>query len=280
MSQLMQMRQRIQAVQSIKKITHAMRLISMSTHARMKTQEEPLRLYQESIKKLIAKTTFINQGSPNSLLQPDAAAASRTLIILVGSQKGLCGSFNSMLTQRFTNFIRHLEQFSLITVGKQATKASIAHHTKLIGSYDTFGTHNLLMIAQELLARITLTDEPYGNIYIIHQHAATFFLQKPKINRLVPAHVDTGLPTVAAEIIIEQPAAEISDKLAELYLLSHIQHALFESLLAEHAARFISMDHATRNAETLLEEMQLNYNKLRQANITKELTELSAFFLQ
>ena len=58
------------------------------------------------------------------------------------------------------------------------------------------------------------------------------------------------------------------------------QQALFQSLLAEHAARFISMDSSTRNAKDMLESLQLNYNKLRQAKITRELTELSSFFLQ
>jgi F-type H+-transporting ATPase subunit gamma len=281
MSQLMQMRRRIQAVQSIKKITHAMRLISMSTHARMKNQEAPLNLYQETINNLITKARFISEESPNRLLQPDAAAAGRMLIILVGSQKGLCGNFNAMLMHRFEQFIKEHPHFSLITVGKRARKLAAHHHTQLVASYDTFGTHNLLAVAKELLRRIAETDRPYGSIYLIHQHAATFFLQKPKVERIIPVKCnETSGARTRQEILIEQSTEKLSDQLTELYLLSHLQHALFESLIAEHAARFISMDHSTRNAEALLEDLQLNYNKLRQANITKELTELSAFFLQ
>jgi F-type H+-transporting ATPase subunit gamma len=76
----------------------------------------------------------------------------------------------------------------------------------------------------------------------------------------------------------EQNPSDILDDLALQYLTATMYRLLFQSLLAEQAARFISMDNATRNAKQLLEDTQLQYNKLRQAKITRELTELSASF--
>jgi F-type H+-transporting ATPase subunit gamma len=278
----MLMRQRIQAIQTIKKITHAMRLISMSSHSRMKNQEQPLNTYQKTISVLIAKTAALRASCSNELLQP-AGSDAHTLIILIGSQKGLCAGFNTLLMQRFHRFAATQEQFSLITVGKRATQlASQRYHKQLIATYDTFGTHNLLPVAQELLNRIANAFRPYSAVYIVSNTAPTFFTQKPHVETVIPATAVSPEESAAGRIdyTIEQPAQEISDYLTHLYLLSRLQHALFQSLLAEHAARFISMDSSTRNAETLLEKMQLDYNKLRQANITRELTELSAFFLQ
>lgn len=281
MSQLMQMRQRIQAIQTIKKIAHAMRLISMSTHARMKHQERPLEVYQATIDTLISKARSINPNYHNELLHPNTTHNDRTLVILVGSQKGLCGNFNTMLMQRFNNYTKDHPGFSLITVGKRATQLTAGrHHTQTIAEYNSFATHNLLAVAQELLGRITQAHKPYSSVHIISNTAVSFFVQKPIVKQLIPAQTDEPGKQVEADFTIEQPAQEISDYVTRLYLLSHIQHALFQSLLAEHSARFISMDNSTRNAETLLEKMQLDYNKLRQANITRELTELSAFFLQ
>lgn len=277
----MQMRQRIQAIHVIKKIAHAMRLISMSSHARMKHQEKPLTTYLEKVNSLTVKTQSINGQRRNKLLQPKKDRHERTLIILIGSQKGLCGNFNTMLLQRFTSFTKDLSHFSLITVGKRATQLTAArYHTKTIAEYNTFGTHNLLPTAQELLRRITHAHKPYHNVYIISNYAASFFIQKPEVKRIIPAVIPEKASTKDLNFIIEQPAQEITEYITHLYLLSHLQQALFQSLLAEHAARFISMDNSTRNAESLLEKMQLDYNKLRQANITRELTELSAFFLQ
>lgn len=281
MSQLMHIRQRIQAIQTIKKIAHAMRLISMSTHARMKHQEKPLEAYRNNIIELMLKGHSINKNNHNELLQPSTARSEHNLVILVGSQKGLCGNFNTMLMQRFNNFTKDNPHFALITVGKRATQLTTSrYHNRVIAEYNTFGTHNLLTVAQELLNRITHAHKPYRSVHIISNFAASFFIQKPIVHQIIPAHMPETTENKTVDYRIEQPAQEIADNLTRLYLLSQIQHALFQSLLAEHAARFISMDNSTRNAETLLEKMQLDYNKLRQANITRELTELSAFFLQ
>lgn len=258
-----------------------MRLISMSTHARMKHQEKPLEIYRDTINALMQKAASINNNQHNELLQPSAANPEHTLVILVGSQKGLCGNFNTMLMQRFNNFAKDNPHFALITVGKRATQLTTSrYHNRVIAEYNTFGTHNLLVVAQELLNRIIHAHKPYSSVHIISNYAASFFMQKPIVNQIIPAQLPEVTERKTTDYDIEQPAQEIADYLTRLYLLSQIQHALFQSLLAEHAARFISMDNSTRNAETLLEKMQLDYNKLRQANITRELTELSAFFLQ
>lgn len=281
MSQLMHIRQRIQAIQTIQKIAHAMRLISMSTHARMKHQEKPLETYRQNINRLMLKAQSISEDRHNKLLQPNPANPQHALVILIGSQKGLCGNFNTMLMQRFTSFAKDNPHFALITVGKRTAQlAASRYHNRVIAEYNIFGTHNLLTVAQELLNRILQARKPYSSVHIIGNCSATFFIQKPTVNQIIPANIPETTDTTEADYSIEQPAQEISEYLTRLYLLSHIQHALFQSLLAEHAARFISMDNSTRNAETLLEKMQLDYNKLRQANITRELTELSAFFLQ
>lgn len=278
MSQLMHIRQRIQAIQTIKKIAHAMRLISMSTHARMKHQEKPLGIYRQKIGELISNVQVLIPNYHNRLLQPNAADKEHKLIILIGSQKGLCGNFNTMLMHHFNSHTKNLENFSLITVGKRATQlVSAKHRTRIIAEFNTFAAHNVLTVAQEILQRIIQAHRPYGCVVIIGNYAASFFAQKPITRKLIPAEIVDS----SNNFEYETPQSnEVGDYLTHLYLLSQIQHGLFESLLAEHAARFISMDNSTRNAELLLEKMQLDYNKLRQANITRELSELSAFFLQ
>ena len=104
------------------------------------------------------------------------------------------------------------------------------------------------------------------------------FLYKSPVKQcsfLLPIEQEnTAEPLSKDDYLWEQSPNDLLDQLAYQTLEVQLHYLLFESLLAEHAARFISMDNATRNAQSLLEETQLQYNKLRQAKITKELTEL------
>lgn len=277
MSQLTQMRQRIKAIQTIKKITHAMRLISMSTHSRMKHMQEPLELYQKGIATLLKQAHKAYPTYHNTILNPTEKADRKTLIILIGSQKGLCGSFNTSLFQLFNNREKEFSDHSVITVGKRATNFMQKNEPEnLIGFYNNFGLHNALTIAESLLKEII--QHSYSSVIVYGNTAPSFFSQKPIKLEIIPSmQIEEDAPDILYEW--EQSTQEILSFLSEQYILSQIQNALFQSLLAEHAARFISMDSSTRNAEQLLERMQRDYNKLRQAKITRELTELSSFFL-
>lgn len=258
-----------------------MRLISMATHSRMKHMQEPLELYRNAIDQLFSKARQANPNYHNPILEPSPSAHPNPLVILIGSQKGLCGSFNSTLFHLFDKKQSNSADYAVITVGKRATSyIQKSGHGKLIAFYNTFGLHNVLTVADSLLREITQTNHTYSSVVMYGNSAASFFLQKPIASQILPNRMAPA-PQSSSDTLYdwEQPAQEILSFLANQYILSQIQHALFQSLLAEHAARFISMDSSTRNAEIILEQMQRDYNKLRQAKITRELTELSSFFL-
>ena len=278
MSQLMQMRQRMKAVETIKKITHAMRLISMSTHSRMKHQEAPLKTYQETINSLFSKALAMHPAYKDPILQPETSPESNPLVIVIGSQKGLCGSFNSALFQFIKLQISNQKRRTIITVGKRAHQFVQKNRMRrLIAFFDTFALHNMLTIADSIMQEIIHAQPVYSSVIIYSNLAPSFFAQKPTKQTIIPA-AKLEENEVPKDFYWEQPAEEILNYLSHQYILSHLQQALFQSLLAEHAARFISMDSSTRNAKEMLESLQLNYNKLRQAKITRELTELSSFF--
>lgn len=279
MSQLTLMRHHIKAVQTIRKITQAMRLISMSTHSRIKQFETPLHTYQKTILQLFIRAR--SSAIVDATLPEESVNAHDHLFILIGSQKGLCGSFNSSLFSLFEKTIQHTPTYRVITVGKRATNYMQKNNgDKLLAFYNTFALHNALTIAQNLMQEIMQSQQIYGKVSIVYNSAPSFFSQKPTVQQLIPTTLhkqEVGQPQNAYDW--EQPPQEVIAFLTQQYLLSQLQHALFQSLLAEHAARFISMDSSTRNANTMLEELLLTYNKLRQAKITRELTELSSFFL-
>ncbi len=284
MSKLIQMRQRIKAIETIRKITQAMRLISMSSHSRLKHQQEPLVDYLNTITSLFSKVYQLTPEWHNPIMNPTEPAEVNPLIILVSSQKGLCASFNSALFKKVAAYLAPYQTipYSFITVGKKAENyIKQRYPEKLVISFATFNARNFLFISQELMDSIEHTKTPYSSVLIFSNLFKSFFLQQPDMFTLIPfdpTSITSGDQPLTEGYIWDQDNIKILDFIARQYLRARLQYLLFQSLLAEHAARFISMDSSTRNANNLLKAKYLEYNKLRQAKITTELTELSGSF--
>lgn len=285
MAQLIQMRQRIKAIETIKKITHAMQLISMSMHSRLRNRTPLLTNYQQEIERLLTKVRAAAPEWRSSLMNPEVSSDNNPLIIIVASQKGLCGNFNTSLFYKFEKTFTedHLKLASFITVGKHATNYMNKRHPEnILLSFDKFSSPQLNVIAGRIVEIISTGKKPFSSVAIVANGLKTFFVQVPQITTILPLGTTaTDQPTMeipTEPYSWEQNPSDILDDLALQYLTATIYKLLFQSLLAEQAARFISMDNATRNAQQLLEDTQLHYNKLRQAKITRELTELSASF--
>jgi len=277
-SQLVQIRQRVKAIETIKKITHAMRLISMSTHSRLKHKEEPLDTYTSAVRSLFYKLTTLSSQWKSPILQPSTAEGERFLVIIISSQKGLCGSFNSALFSLFkkkkTNYPPSTHY---VVVGKKAVNfAQSIHNGTIVSAFPTFTNSTRATIVHSISQLMTTAPQPYTNVTLFSNKLKTFFVQKPSFSTIVPllSHGAEQQKKDNYDYLWEQAPNVILEYLSTLYLKSTLDHIFFQSLFAEHAARFISMDAATRNAESLLDVTKLKYNKLRQAKITKELTEL------
>lgn len=280
MSKLIQLRHRINAIETIKKITHAMRLISMSAHSQLKQSREIINEYRRELDGLFFQLYSYAPKWQNHVLHPDQKS-SRTMFILVASQKGLCGSFNTMLFKQAAKKLNELKgEVDVIPIGQKASDycnsiapGSIKH------AYNKFSLTYAPEIAYEISHSLLHMQPTYKEVYIASNRFKNFFVQEPKITQLIPfEQSEASSYAEKGDLIWEQPPEELLDQMVPGYVTSHLQSLLYDSLLAEHAARFVSMDSATRNADTLLEATNLEYNKLRQAKITKELTELSGSF--
>lgn len=284
MSQLIQMRRRIKTIETIHKITNAMRLIAMSGHSRLKHKEELVKTYNGQIEKLYEQIHAQVPESYDPLAQhinPNAPE----LIILVGSQKGLCGNFNTNVFKHFEHSIQPGSNPHIIAIGKRAVDfIKDKKHGTLVQSADIFNTTKIKYIVAQTSKLINKPGSFYARVTIISNVLKTFFTQRPITNQLLPLNNEANPATKNAqqknsqeffqEYIWEQSPQSIIKDLAYLYLEAKLHSILFQSLLAEQAARFLSMDSSTRNAEGLLELSKIQYNKLRQAKITKEINEL------
>lgn len=281
MSLLIQLRYRIRAIETIKKITHAMRLISMSARSRLKSKEDPLREYTHTSMQLLQRIQAKTPDWHNPIIHPAADAPTNPLIILIGSQRGLCGNFNTLLFHFFEHEVLKPHKkggnLQIIPVGKKAVQYVDSNSLFVpIAEFSELTAKSIATIAHEIVQILLKADPKFTQVVVFSNHLKTFFVQKPQETVLIPFNAPSQSKESAHDIEYhwEQSPQELLDQLAYQTLQVQLHYLLFESLLAEHAARFISMDNATRNAQSLLEENQLHYNKLRQAKITKELTEL------
>ncbi|NBV40226.1 hypothetical protein EBR77_00085 [bacterium] len=277
MSQLIQIKQRIKSIAIIKKITHAMRLISMSSHSRIKKQLESLQNYKKHIIPLLCALNE-EKESAESELKPH-----KKVIIFIGSEKGLCGNFNNILFQYIEHHItpEELATSTLITIGKKITDFIKKKDLKPFKQYTKFNQSTIESLAEQLYLDITQLHETHDSIQCVFNFPKTFFIQEPRLENLLPLPT-YECPTEQAadldEYIWPQNKKDVQTMLFAHLTKLHIFSVLSQSIVAEQAARFISMDSSTQNADKLLKTMQLTYNKLRQAKITKELTELSSSF--
>jgi F-type H+-transporting ATPase subunit gamma len=280
------MRNRIKAIETIEKVTHAMQLISMSTHVRLREKKTRIEEYQQVLTTIFNTARAHAPAWNNSRFMPQASANSNPLIILVGSQKGLCGTFNTHLFEKFEKDLatKQFTHASIITVGKKAIdylergpKVSITFNR--VGSFNEFNFAQLRTLVSFLRKHILEVQQPYSQVLVYSNYSSTFFTTKHQISTLIPFTFEAA-SSASDDFIWEEDPNVILNASAEQLLDASLYILLTKSLLAEQAARFVSMDNSTRNAKNLRDGMKLQYNKIRQAKITKELTELSTSFQQ
>ena len=260
MSQLIQMSRRIKAIETTKKITQAMRLISISLHTRLKKLNNNFQFYEKKIEEI----SLI--GFSSKLIDINS---NKSLFIVIGSQKGLCGTFNNNLALFFNN-IKIKPEDEIILIGKQVF--SLIKTKKILEKINNFNSNNLDEIV-DLILKIIEKNNSYNSVKIVFSISKSFFNQIPIIINIEPDNNNNNNIWWWPE-----PKDLLIAKISKIKIKAKIKSSLLHSLVAEQASRFRSMDNATTNAKKLLGEMKLKYNKSRQAKITKEITELSSNF--
>lgn len=277
MAELIHMRQRIKTVETIKKITHAMRLVSMSTHAKLGKQFHAINTYHNEITKILHLVQSICKKE-----EPlEQKRGGLHILIAIGAQKGLCGTFNSTITYELEQFCKkHDQSLKIIAIGKKMVDFVDSKLPALkIYTFPHLSPLQAGAIAQNISEKIFSKHHMISKLSLLCMAHKNFFVQAPQIHQMLPISVKNGNPAiVSSDYLCEANATEMLESLTRQQVTSFIHKALIESLLAEQAARFVSMDSSTRNAEKILEATKLKYNKLRQAKITKELLELADTF--
>lgn len=273
MSHLIHIKQKIKTVETISKVTHAMRLIAMSAHAQLKQDLSIVTEYTSNLCRLFEQARKDHSFWTHALLVKQNN--DKKLFIIIGSQKGLCGSFTNVIAQKALGAYKSIENQTIITVGKQInTFLSTNYGTVPILSFNQFTRDNYLTIAENIIAHIWNNQSSYSQVTIISMKSKGFFMQIPMKNDLIKKSFFENNIHQPVEYYYEKEVKQTLDSLFKQTLIATVMNYLHDSLIAEQAARFLSMDNSTRNAKNILEKTRHHYNKLRQTKITTQLIEL------
>ena len=279
MPSLRDIRNRIQSVKNTRQITRAMKLVAGAKLKRATDAAIAARPYQKALSETIARVaTAAGDVEHPLLMQP--ANTKDVLVVVLSSDRGLCGSFNGTLLRRTEDAIKELQRqgksVRLITFGKKAAayfgKRGYAVQEKIIDLRPA----RYKALADQLTAILIaeLQKSSFSEAILAFNEFKSVMTQVPKFEVVLPMRLTNPGDTIVGNYIFEPSGQEILAELLPKALRTRLFQAFLETEAGEQGARMSAMDSATRNASELIDALTLQYNRARQAAITKELIEI------
>lgn len=279
MASLREIRRRIKSVQSINGITKAMELISAVRYKKIDRRYKGAMPYYEAIESLIAKVVSPERVSENPLFEQ--RAVKKELVVIFSGDRGLCGGYNSLLVKEFQkyqreNSDREISAYAIGKVGKnQLTNRGVKLHNSWIDIGYDFTLASIKGKIDELTAGY-LSGE-FDSISILCNVPTGSGAYTQKIEPFLNLNYLLDLEqkeSVNKEYIFEPEAEGVLESLTDLFVRQKFYSFLLRSVATEYFARMLAMKMATDNGREMIDELTLLRNKVRQAMITRELSEI------
>ncbi|HRP12052.1 MAG TPA: F0F1 ATP synthase subunit gamma [Terricaulis sp.] len=285
MPSLKEFRNRIASVKSTQKITKAMQMVAAAKLKRAQAQAEAARPYADRMARVIANLAAAVQGDDAPALLRGTGADQVHLVVVMTSERGLCGGFNTQIVRAAREKIGELlgagKNVKILAVGKKGRdQLKRTHGDKIVRYIDLSEHRNLGADAAHVVGGAITEMYAAGEFDVATLFFSRFqsvISQIPTALQLIPAKAPEGVtpPDLKGAIYEYEPGeAEILEALLPRYLNGQILQALLENQAGFYGAQMSAMDNATRNAGDLIKKLTLRYNRQRQANITKELIEI------
>jgi len=287
MASLKELRNRIASVKATQKITKAMQMVAAAKLRRAQTAAEAARPYAERMEAVLANLAKALEGREGgSPLMVGTGKDKVHLLVVCTSERGLCGGFNSAIVRLAREHINRIladgNEVKILCVGKKGYDQLRRHYQGLIIETIEFrGVRQLTFEHAEQVSRkiLSLFDEGGFDVAtLFFSRFKSVISQIPTAQQLIPASIptesDAGVDLGGAVYEYEPDEDEILTDLLPLNITVQVFKALLENAASEQGARMSAMDSATRNAGEMIGKLTLNYNRTRQAQITKELIEI------
>ncbi len=277
-----EIRTKIASIKSTQKITRAMEMVAASKMRRAQDRMHRSRPYADKIRQVINHLAHAHPEYKHPYMV--AREVKRTGIIIVSSDRGLCGGLNSNLFKTTVSSMKTWRddkiEIDMCTIGNKAT-----------GFFKRFGAHIVAQPShlgdtpslENLIGSVKVMLDAYDEgkidqLFVVYNHFVNTMTQNPTIRQLLPIVAEEEHENMLHhwDYIYEPEAQEVLDGLLTRYIESLVYQGVVENIACEQAARMVAMKSASDNAGSLIDELQLAYNKARQAAITQELSEIVA----
>ena len=289
MASLKEMRNRIGSVKATQKITKAMQMVAAAKLRRAQEQAEAARPYARRMASVIRNLAGGVSGDGAPKLLAGTGSDRRQLVIVATSDRGLAGGFNSSIARAARDHVNGLiaqgKDVKIIALGRKGRDVlRRLFGSRVIGTYD-FADHKLLtMAAVKPVAEEALRLFEAGEVDVVslvYSRYKSVIAQAPTVRRLIPAEVDAHgadaepTPDLKGGVYTYEPdEASILETILPMNISIQLLSAVLENQAGFYASQMTAMDNATRNAGDLINALTLQYNRSRQAQITKELIEI------
>lgn len=285
MPNLKEIRTRIASVQSTRKITSAMKMVAASRLRKVQNNILQLRDYADTLKFILSdvmlrlppyyQNVFLKQRSNNHVL-----------VVAIGSDKGLCGTYNSLLIKRTLKEVYALQDggnsVKLLVFGKKATqyfaKRGFDMLTDVDPQFDKISYDFALEFAEIVTEKYLKNN--YERVVVVYNKFRNAVVHELTVEQLLPVSEDDLVAAAGDEertddpVILEPKPFEVIDYLTRQFINYNVYRILLDASASEHGSRMTAMHQATDNADELLKSLKLSYNKARQASVTRELIDI------
>ncbi len=281
-----EIRVKIKSVQNTRKITKAMEMVAASKMRRAQERMRLLRPYSDKIRNITAHMSLANPEYKHPFLARHDDAALPVGLILVSTDKGLCGGLNTnsqrQLLARFRKWEGDGVRFQATALGAKGLAFLQRLGADVVAQAVQLGDRPAL---DKLIGPVKPLLDAYaqgrlGAVYLAYSRFVNTMKQEPVLERLLPLSAERLQQTpderqrYAWDYLYEPDARSVVDELMVRYIEALILQAVAENMASEQSARMVAMKSASDNAKKMIEELQLVYNKTRQAGITKEISEI------
>ena len=276
-----EIRNKIGSVKNTQKITSAMEMVAASKMRRAQERMSASRPYAETMRKVIGHIAQGNLEYKHPYLIE--REVKRVGYIVVSTDRGLCGGLNINLFKAALNDMKQWSakgaKVDLALIGSKASNFFERHGAKVKAHVSGLGDNPSV---NDLIGSVKVMLKAYDNgeidrLYLVYNKFVNTMVQQPKVDQLLPLPVTEDSKLAKKhhwDYLYEPDPKQLLDTLLIRYVESQVYQGLVENLASEQAARMVAMQAATDNAGNLINDLQLVYNKARQASITQELTEI------
>ncbi len=259
-------------------------MVAASKMRRAQQQVVAARPYADRIRAMIGDLAAMT--SPAEEIRNFPLLAKRPIrrvqVIMITSDRGLAGALNTNLIRRAVEFMMHerpepLEHFDIVAVGRKGRDWLVRYGWPMVAEFTRISDHPSIEVIRPI-AEIASADFVSGRVdavFVIYTHFINTLRQEPRVLQLLPVEPPEGVGEIADYIFEPSPVA-VLQALLPRFIEVQLYRTLLEAVASEHSARMVAMRNATQNALDLVGELTLTYNKARQAQITREVSEIAA----